>query len=164
MPLSRTTKRVLIAGLGIAALAGVAATAAMADAWSGHWRGHHDGPRAGMMFDRMQTEMDADKNGTVTRAEIEAFHAARAKEIDANNDGQITAAELQAFRDKQRERRMAEMLKTMDKDGDGKVSVAEFEAAQSWRMARFDRNGDGAIDRMDMMRGYGPHRPSPDRR
>lgn len=163
MPLSRTTKRVLIAGLGIAALAGVAATAAMADAWRGHWRGH-DGSHAGMMFGRMQTEMDADKDGTVTRAEVEAFHAARAKEIDANNDGQITAAELQAFRDKQRERRMAEMLKTMDKDGDGKVSVAEFEAAQSWRTARFDRNGDGAIDRMDMMRGYGPHRPSPDRR
>lgn len=163
MPLSRTTKRVLIAGVGLAALAGVAATAAVADGWRGHWRGH-DGPRGGMMFDRMQTEMDADKDGTVTRAEIEAFQAARAKEIDANGDGQITAAEIQAFRDKQRERRMAERLKRMDTDGDGKVSVAEFQAAQNWRMARFDRDGDGVIDRGDMRRDFGPHPRAPERR
>jgi len=42
--------------------------------------------------------MDANKDGKVTQAEIDAFETARAAEIDANHDGKITADEVQAFR------------------------------------------------------------------
>jgi Ca2+-binding EF-hand superfamily protein len=98
----------------------------------------------------MIQEMDANKDGKVTQAEIEAFQAARAAEIDADKDGKITADEIQAFREKQRAKREAEKLARMDANGDGSVSVQEYEAAQTWRLARMDRNGDGTIDEQDM--------------
>lgn len=105
----------------------------------------------------MVQEMDANKDGKVTQAEIEAFQAARAAEIDADKDGKITADEIQAFRERQRAKHEAEMLARMDANGDGTVSVQEYEAAQTWRLARMDRNGDGAIDEQDMRGGGGMH-------
>ena len=132
----------VIAAAGIAALVG---TRSFADApgmgrdgGHGHW-GH-------WMFQ----EMDANHDGKVTQAEIDAFEAARTAEIDANHDGVITADEIQAFREKERAKRQAAMLARMDTNGDGKVSVQEYEAAQTWRLARMDRNGDGTIDEQDM--------------
>jgi EF-hand domain pair/EF hand len=98
----------------------------------------------------MFLEMDANHDGKVTQAEIEAFEAARAAEIDANHDGKITADEIQAFREKERAKREAARLARMDTNGDGTVSVQEYEAAQTWRLARMDRNGDGTIDEQDM--------------
>ena len=136
----------VIAAAGIAALVG---TRSFADApgmgrdgGRGHW-GH-------WMFQ----EMDANHDGKVTQAEIDAFEAARAAEIDTNHDGKITADELQAFHEKEKAKREAAMLARMDTNGDGTVSVQEYEAAQTWRLARMDRNGDGTIDEQDMhMRG-----------
>ena len=45
------------------------------------------------------------------------------------------------------------MFQEMDANHDGKGTQAEiegFEAAQTWRLARMDRNGDGTIDEQDM--------------
>jgi hypothetical protein len=113
----------------------------------------------------MLQEMDSNKDGKVTQAEIAAFEAARAAEIDTDKDGKITAAELQAFHEKERARHEAEWLARMDTNGDGAVSVDEFKAAQTWRLAKMDRNGDGTLDEQDMRDG-GPmhhrHHPWPD--
>ncbi len=139
----------VIAAAGIAALVG---SRSFAD-------GHDMGPEGGhghwgrWLFQ----EMDANKDGKVAQAEIEAFEAARAAEIDANHDGKITADEIQAFREKERAKREAAMLARMDANGDGSVSVQEYEAAQTWRLARMDRNGDGMIDEQDMRDGGGMH-------
>src|SRR5262249_57965566 len=131
----------------IAALVG---TSSCADGRAMGPDGGH-GRWAGWMFQ----EMDTNHDGKVTQAEIEAFEAARAAEIDANHDGKITADEIQAFREKERAKRLAEMLARMDTNGDGTVSVQEYEAAQTWRLARMDRNGDGTIDEQDMRMGDG---------
>ena len=144
----------VIAAAGIATLIGTRSFAdghAMGpDGGHGHW-GH-------WMFQ----EMDANKDGKVTQAEIDAFEAARAAEIDADHDGKITADEIQAFREKERAKRQAAMLARMDSNGDGSVSVQEYEAAQTWRLARMDRNGDGTIDEQDMQGGGGmQHRHHP---
>jgi Ca2+-binding EF-hand superfamily protein len=123
--------------------------------------GKHEG-RHGHWGRMMLTEMDADKDGTVTRAEIEAYEAARAAEIDADKDGTITVEELIAHREKMRQQHMAERLKAMDQNGDGNVSVEEYEAAHAWRMARLDRNGDGKIEPDEMRfrhRGERHHHP-----
>jgi len=156
---------VVIAAAGIAALLGGRSLAD--DRSAGPDAGH--GPWGRWLFQ----EMDANKDGKVTQAEIDAFEAARAAEIDANHDGKITADEIQAFREKQRAKRQAAELARMDTNGDGVVSVEEYEAAQTWRLARMDRNGDGVIDRGDMHGGMdggpmgGPgshhrHHPWPD--
>ncbi len=139
----------VIAAAGIATFVG---TRSFAD-------GHAMGPDGGhghwgrWLFQ----EMDANKDGKVAQAEIDAFEAARAAEIDANHDGKITAEEIQAFREKERARREAAELARMDTNGDGSVSVQEYEAAQTWRLARMDRNGDGTIDEQDMRDGRGMH-------
>ncbi|HUL05138.1 MAG TPA: EF-hand domain-containing protein [Candidatus Acidoferrum sp.] len=139
---------VVIAVAGIAALVGSRSFAdgnanpMGPDGGHGHW--------GRWMFQ----EMDANRDGKVTQAEIDAFEAARAAEVDTNHDGKITADELQAFHEKEKAKREAAMLARMDTNGDGTVSVQEYEAAQTWRLARMDRNGDGTIDEQDMhMRG-----------
>jgi Ca2+-binding EF-hand superfamily protein len=98
----------------------------------------------------MLTEMDADKDGTVTSAEIKAHEAAQAAEIDADKNGTITVEELVAHHEKMRQQHMAERLKAIDQNGDGNVSLEEYEAAHTWRMARLDRNGDGMIEPDEM--------------
>jgi len=42
--------------------------------------------------------MDANKDGALTRAEIEAGAAVRFKKADANGDGALSKAELDALR------------------------------------------------------------------
>ncbi len=121
--------------------------------------GKHGG-RHGFWGRMMLSEMDADKDGTVTRAEIEAHQAAHVAEIDADNNGAITAEELGAHHERMRQKHMAERLKAMDANADGSVSVDEFQAAHTWRMARLDRNGDGQIDADEMQpHGGPPHHP-----
>lgn len=143
----------VLGGLGLAAVAAsiaVTASPGFAEGFSGgrhHGHGHHR-PAFGMLM-----QMDSDGDGKVTRAEIEAFNAARAAAVDSNQDGEVTVAELEAYREAQRQQRLAAHLAAMDSDGDGKVSVAEFEAASTWRLARLDRDGDGIIE----MREPGRH-------
>jgi hypothetical protein len=119
-------------------------------------KGKHGG-RHGDWGRMMLTEMDADKDGTVTSAEIDAHEAARAAEIDADRSGSISAEELTAHYERMRQKHMAERLKAMDANGDGSVSLDEYQAAQTWRMARLDRNGDGQIE-ADEMRFHGGDR------
>ena len=116
--------------------------------------------RAGKSSDRhghwgrgMLMQMDTDKDGTITRAEMDAAAATRAAAIDADKDGTITVDEIEAYRERQRAERMAERLARMDRNGDGEVSVEEYQDAQTWRLARFDRNGDGTIERREMRHG-----------
>jgi Ca2+-binding EF-hand superfamily protein len=139
--------------LALAALVAVGGTAAVSLADD---MGKREG-RHGYWGRMMLTEMDADKDGKVTSAEIAAHEAAQAAEIDADKNGTITAEELVAYHEKMRQQRMAERLKAMDRNGDGNVSVEEYEAAQTWRMARLDRNGDGQIE-SDEMRFHGGKR------
>ncbi len=139
----------VIAAAGIATFVG---TRSFAD-------GHGMGPEGGhgRWGHWMVEEMDADKDGKVTQAEIAAFEAARAAEIDADHDGKITADEIRAFREKERAKREAAELARMDSNGDGSVSVQEYEAAQTWRLARMDHNSDGTIDEQDMRDGGDMH-------
>lgn len=118
--------------------------------------------------------LDADKDGKVTKAEVEAFRAAKVKEIDANADGKISADELAAPRiaasTDRIKARSAEMVKKMDTDGDGLLSAAEMAARPGPEMLfdRIDANADGAVtqDEVDAARkamhekhgkGHGKH-------
>lgn len=121
-----------------------------------------DGPRKG--GDRMGMEqafnfeaMDADKDGKVTQAEIQAFHAAKIAALDTNGDGNISAEELTAGREARKAERAAErsarMIESLDANDDGVLSIAELEARGGdrgeERMARMfdkvDTDDDGAI-------------------
>ncbi|MEO5620961.1 MAG: EF-hand domain-containing protein [Cypionkella sp.] len=88
--------------------------------------------------------LDTDKDGKITKAELEAAKAARFAAMDSNSDGKVSAEEMLAAREKMRAEREAAMMTRMiakfDKDGDGMLSAAEMPTP---------RNGDKMIDRID---------------
>lgn len=127
--------------------------------------------------------VDADKDGKITQAEIDAFKVARFAEADTDKDGKLSPAEMVAMREKAEAARKLEratkMVARMDRDGDGLVSADEM--AQGPKMPsmieRLDTDGDGAVskaeaeaarekmaERMDKHgRGKGDHGPKGDR-
>lgn len=67
--------------------------------------------------------MDADGDGTITRAETQAAVVARFAKADTNGDGVLNEADKAA--------RMGQMFDRMDTDKNGSISRAEFTAAHS---------------------------------
>ena len=145
-----------LGGLGLTAVVAAIAVVASPGFAEGRDGDRHHGRGDGRHMFSVLNEMDADGNGMVTRAETEAFNAARAAAIDSNGDGEVTVDELAAFREAQQQKRMAAHLASMDSDGDGKVSVAELQSASNWRLARLDRDGDGVIEIRKSGRHQGP--------
>ena len=151
---------VLVAGLGLAAVAlplGVMAQdAPAAGAGEGQMAGPMDGhARGGFGADVMFDQLDADADGKVTAEEIAAARQARVTGLDANSDGLISASELaartmegmQARADAMAARRIA----AQDVDGDGMLSAAEL-ATPPMPVALFDRmdsDKDGAISQAE---------------
>ena len=111
------------AGLGLAGAA-VAETGGL-----GGMMGHGGGMDAAAMF----TTLDADKDGKVTQAEVDAHKAARVAEVDANADGLLSADELSQMQIKAMTERAntmaAAMIERLDSDADGLLSAAEMAAA-----------------------------------
>lgn len=134
-------------------------------------RREHRGPGNGRMFQRL----DADRDGKVTRAEIDAVLKQRFADLDLNNDGRITDADLppmmrgrgilsgdqttghapffgRGMRAGQRERGMGMAgmeLRGSDTNKDGAVTFEEFAARRLGRFAHMDRNKDGIVDQAD---------------
>ena len=128
--------KALHTGLVVAALTLGSFVAISANAGNrGGWEGRGDHVKA----------MDTDGNGTLTRAEVDAFALAKAAEMDMNKDGAVTVAEMKAHREAQRAKREADRLARMDTNKDGKVSVDEIaEMRSGWFMKR-DADGNGEL-------------------
>jgi Ca2+-binding EF-hand superfamily protein len=102
-----------------------------------------------------------DRHAPVTRAEVEKMITDRFAMLDANKDGVVTRAELDAFRDKRhdeiktamearRKEHQARMFDRLDTDHDGTISREEFAAAmQPPPGAMAGRDGSGPM-------GHGP--------
>ena len=114
-----------------------------------------------------------------TRTEVAAHVRTMFERLDSNRDGAITKAEIEAAKANRSERmakRIARhrggagqpadrgaMFDRLDANRDGSISRAEFDAAHARRMTRVDTNGDGRPDvrrmgaRMRGMGGMGGH-------
>lgn len=113
------------------------------------------GRRPGMMFE----EMDANKDGKVTKDEFQGVQDKRIDEqfgrLDKNGDGSIGKDELPPAppADSPRARFMPDLSK-MDKDADGKITKEEFSAGSKElakeRFAKMDKDSDGAISKEEM--------------
>lgn len=134
-------------GVAVAALfAATMASAAFADRGPGGPAGRGD--RLLEMFD----SIDADKDGKVTEAELDAYRAAEFKAADANSDGILSAEELtQQHLARMAERaadRSARMIESLDGNGDGSLSADEMDqSARERGFAQIDRDDDGAISK-----------------
>ena len=64
----------------------------------------------------------------MTRADVEARAKARFAEMDANKDGAVTQAEIASTRSEHMSKMQGEMFTKMDADKNGSISRAEFDA------------------------------------
>ncbi len=172
----------LIAATALIALAstGVLATAQQADTpptppAAGADTAQRGPDRMAMFLERF----DADGDGSVTRAEIEAEAAARFAAVDSNGDGELNAEEMLAAQESRREARREagaeRMIERLDTDGNGTLSAEELAAGPGRggkdgrrggdMFARLDADGDGVITTAEleqakdrMMDGRGHHK------
>ena len=140
-------KRAMIISGVLAAAMGLTAVSASAKGWG---PGGHNGPRAMMNFE----ELDANKDGKVTKAEMEAFAKAKFTEADKDGDGLLSQEEMQAKASAEMQKRMkdrsAKMFERKDANNDGKLSFEEMSAKQKKKdkmFKRLDDDGDGAISK-----------------
>jgi hypothetical protein len=132
-------KRTLWITTAVAVLLGAGAITAVA----------HDGSgRGGPKIEFAQ--LDADGDGKITQAEMDAHKAARFAEADTNGDGALDAEEMMAHAAERMKGRMGDrmgkMIERHDTNGDGKLSMDEMASDRGNRMfERLDEDGDGAI-------------------
>lgn len=96
--------------------------------------------------------LDADGDGQVTEAELQARGDARFAAADADGDGLLTAEEMVSHvkgdRVERVERRVERLIEDRDSNADGALSRAELGNERGGRMLeRADSNNDGAISR-----------------
>lgn len=99
---------------------------------------------------------DANKDGTVTKAEFDASRVARFAEQDKNKDGFLVGDEMAAGRPGGPPPGAAPAggppgggRGNMDANNDGKISKAEF-LANTGMFDRLDANKDGKIDKAEL--------------
>ena len=124
-------------------------------------RGSHGSPAMALM------QFDANKDGRITRAEVEAGLVAQFRSIDTNKDGRLDATEYQRFTDARRAERRERMaawhesgqdgsppdialtnfdtMKRLDWNLDGFITPDEFGGHMRTLAMRADRDGDGTI-------------------
>ncbi len=115
-------------------------------------------------------ELDTNGDGSITRAELDAKHAAKFAENDLNGDGFLDATELlQAAKDRPakgpraKDRPMpgagnaddmvAKIMENGDTDGDGQISKDEAKGPLARNFDKADSNGDGFIDADELKAG-----------
>lgn len=131
-------KKILLAAVGFAALAG-AAGLALAQDGERHPGGHHD------MF-----QGDTNNDGALTRQEFDAARDAHFAQMDANHDGQLAHDEMRGMRRMHGGGRhhggpgMGGMHGA-DANNDGNITRDEFLARPIQMFERLDANHDGVI-------------------
>jgi Ca2+-binding EF-hand superfamily protein len=110
-------------------------------------------------------KMDADKNGLVTRPEIEQFEKQRAlaeaqarneslfDQLDVNKNGQISATEFAKLVTEPAVTSAQPMLGREDGNRDGQISLVEHRAATLTNFDRIDTDKDGVVSVAEMKAG-----------
>jgi Ca2+-binding EF-hand superfamily protein len=149
-------RHLLLAGAALV----LTASAALADSRGDGDRAHGAERRAeriAAMFDRF----DADKDGVITEAEIEAARATRLAAADTNGDGALSAEEFTARAVARAAERAGRMFARFDADGDGRLSDAEMQPRRGGMMAWLDADKDGTITRDEAMSAKRGHHGRP---
>jgi Ca2+-binding EF-hand superfamily protein len=110
-------------------------------------------------------KMDADKNGQLTRTEIEQFQtqqlAAQAsarnkalfRQLDKDKNGQLSATEFARIATPAPVANAQPMIARMDGNRDSQISVAEHRTATLANFDRVDSNKDGVVTAAELKAG-----------
>ena len=131
------TKKIWLGAAAVLALVGGGVAVAQTTATTATEKPMRGGKGGGMMM------LDANKDGTITRAEATTAASTQFARMDANKDGKIDQADRQAMRAQMKTR----AFDKLDANDDGAVSQTEFGNAGADRANRAPR-ADG-----DEMRG-----------
>lgn len=149
----------IVAGLTCAALA-LAACAGPLES-----RRANDPIRALLSADVMMlVSFDADGDAVVTAAEIDAGLAREFARADANGDGHVQPIEFQSWSNLVLGGGMLGPYRLdFDRNVDNTITREEFDAEIRARVAHYDENENGALERSEFIRLVGTARP-PSRR
>ena len=123
--------------------------------------GRHGGGQRGALLgafgpagaEALFAAVDADGDGRVTQAEVDAYLDAQVAGADADTDGALALEEFAPVYFEQMRPRMVDAFQALDEDGSGTVTAEELDARFGGAVARFDRDGDDALTLQDGRRG-----------
>ncbi len=115
-------------------------------------------------LERIFERFDADGDGQVTRAEVDAFRTERFEEMDGDGDGVVSLDEMREAAMAMAAERAEARFADLDADGDGTLVVDELAPEREVDIfARLDDNEDGVITEDELpfgpRRGFGRHGP-----
>ena len=107
------------------------------------------GMMGGLGAEQLLREVDTDRDGRMTQAEIDAAVSARFARFDADGNGRLSLDEFNALWADVTRPAAVRAFQFMDPNGDASVTKAEVEERTGRLVQRFDRNGDGALSLQD---------------
>lgn len=138
-------RTLVLLAAGTAIVAGLTwAGSGLADGWPGGGFGPL-GRGPGMMGTMLLDQFDADGDGKVSRAEVDAFRKARLESADRNRDGRLDQVEFETLWLEVTRPMRIRAFQMLDADGDGIVTAVELERPVNRMFARMDRDGDGFL-------------------
>ena len=117
------------------------------------------GMMGGLGAEQLLREVDTDRDGRMTQAEIDAAVNARFTRFDADGNGRLSLDEFNALWADVTRPAAVRAFQFMDPNGDASVTKAEVEERTGRLVQRFDRNGDGALSMQDRGGRGGPGGP-----
>jgi Ca2+-binding EF-hand superfamily protein len=107
---------------------------------------------------KMFKQFDENGDGSVTRAEVDAFLAGKITSFDGDSSGTLSIEEFQALWLEQVRPMMVRHFQFLDVDGNGQVTAEEMNEPAAMMMDRLDRDEDGTVTKDELRhRGKGRH-------
>jgi Ca2+-binding EF-hand superfamily protein len=106
------------------------------------------------------SQLDTNKDGKVTLAELTLSKQSWLREADANKDGVATRAELEARFSAGHAERMTKRFDSKDANRDGRLTREESHMPERW-FSRVDANKDGSLTREELMQPRQGHAGAP---
>ena len=154
------TKRIKIlaatAAIALVGVIGLAGTSIAQRAFGSGWGGL--GLARGLGAEQLLREVDTDRDGKITQAEIDRAVGSRLERFDGDRNGRLSLEEFTALWADLTRPVAVRAFQFLDPDGDAGVSRDELNERFSRVVARFDRNGDGALSVEDRRHGFGRDR------